>query len=209
MKRTVERIVPLVPAAAAVGASLCASSLLFTTPPQPVGPRPVATPVTGQVGRVVATPVPLTQPASRRAAPVVRPRGLHALGAQARRAETPAPPPSHHPTRKGSPVGDSKTPPPSTGPPPAPAPSPSPAPVSVPQVSTNQAPPAKGGSRPGWGHGDQNHDHTGPPGKRSKGQDAQTAPQPPPAAQPTEAPQPTPGNSQGDAHSGGKKSPGR
>ncbi|HYY63778.1 MAG TPA: hypothetical protein VE688_04140 [Gaiellaceae bacterium] len=37
-------------------------------------------------------------------------------------------------------------------------------PPSVPVVQAS----ADKGSRPGWGHGDPNHDHTGPPGKGPK-----------------------------------------
>lgn len=208
MKRTIERIVPLAPAVAAVGVSLCASSLLFTAPPQPVGPRPVSTPVTGQVGRVVASSVPIARPTSRRPVPTVRAAAPRTLAARARRAETPAAAPSQQPVRHDSPVGPSSTPPP---PPSIPSPPPPPAspapPASAPQASTSQATPAKGGSRPGWGRGDPNHDHTGPPGQRSKnkaGQDNPApAPQPPP--QPAPSPQPGPGNAHGNDHGGGKK----
>src|SRR5207244_3453243 len=59
-------------------------------------------------------------------------------------------------------------PPPS--PPPAPAVAPAPAPVTVAQATTDKGKPPKDGSKPGWGNGDPNHDHTGPPGKESKNQ---------------------------------------
>src|ERR671936_397363 len=121
MKRTIEQIVPLAPAVAAVGVSLCASSLLFPAPPQPVGPRPVSTPVTGQVGRVVASSVPIARPTSRRPVPTVRTAAPRTLAARARRAETPAPAPSQEPVRQEIPAPDPR-------PPPEPAPRPQPGP---------------------------------------------------------------------------------
>jgi hypothetical protein len=33
------------------------------------------------------------------------------------------------------------------------------------------APPEPTEERPGWGHGDPNHDHTGPPGQEDKEKD--------------------------------------
>ena len=47
---------------------------------------------------------------------------------------------------------------------------PAPAPVTVAQATTDKGKPPKDGSKPGWGNGDPNHDHTGPPGKESKNQ---------------------------------------
>jgi hypothetical protein len=56
-------------------------------------------------------------------------------------------------------------PPPVTATPPAaPSPSPPPTPIAaVPQQASNPS------TRPGWGKGDPNHDHTGPPGQSGKG----------------------------------------
>jgi hypothetical protein len=39
-------------------------------------------------------------------------------------------------------------------------------PPSTPAPST--PPPASTEQRPGWGHGDQNHEHTGPPGQEKE-----------------------------------------
>jgi hypothetical protein len=51
-----------------------------------------------------------------------------------------------------------------TPPPAAPSPSPPPTPVAaVPQQASDPS------TRPGWGKGDPNHDHTGPPGQSGKG----------------------------------------
>jgi hypothetical protein len=75
------------------------------------------------------------------------------------------------------------TPPPSPPPPPAPPPSPPP-PASPPTraVSVVRAPASKG-ERPGWGKGDRNHDHTGPPA---------APPTPPPPTPPTPPTPPQP-----------------
>jgi hypothetical protein len=60
-------------------------------------------------------------------------------------------------------------------PPPPPAPAPPPAPVSPPPPAAPPPPPppgppppapAGGETRPGWGRGDRNHRHTGPPGQQ-------------------------------------------
>jgi hypothetical protein len=166
MKRTVERISPLVPALATVGASVCVSSLLLTTGPQALVPQPVVPPVTREVGRVVASLSPPAQLLSRGRRPATRSAGrriaplresaaptpkLHRSARQVRRVEVPASPPAS-------------------------LPSPPPTPVTLQSTSGPgaQPPAAKGkrpkhGNKPGWGHGDRNHDHTGPPGKGSEG----------------------------------------
>jgi hypothetical protein len=89
-----------------------------------------------------------------------------------------SPPPSPPPPSPPSPPAPPPTPPP----PPAPPPSPPP-PASPPTraVSVVRAPANKGGERPGWGKGDRNHDHTGPPA---------TPPPPPPPPTPPAQPQP-------------------
>jgi hypothetical protein len=207
MKRTVERIVPLLPAAAAVGASVCVSSLLFTTPPQPIAPQPVPTPVSGNVGRVLAAPFPVVaRPARRRvaAAPAGDPKALVA----GTRAIARAAPPSQ---RSPKPEAPAAPPAPAPAPPaiaPVAAPPPAPAPTqAVAQAPANPVKPAKSGTRPGWGHGDPNHEHTGPPGKGPKSKDS--PPSPPPAPAPAAAPPPaTQAGGHGNDHGGGKKSPG-
>ena len=106
-----------------------------------------------------------------------------------RRLATATPTP-HRSSRQVSPVGASAaplpsppTPPPSPpSPPPAPAVAPAPAPVTVAQATTDKGKPPKDGSKPGWGNGDPNHDHTGPPGKQSKNQATSPGPPEPAAA---------------------------
>jgi hypothetical protein len=96
-------------------------------------------------------------------------------------ANTSTPPPSPSPTpprrRPGHPTHPTSpppapppappSPPPPPPPPPPPSPPPPPAVTPPPSVPVIQASADKG-SRPGWGHGDPNHDHTGPPGKGPK-----------------------------------------
>jgi len=65
-----------------------------------------------------------------------------------------APPPTAPPV--------TTTPPPTT-----PPPSPPPSPVVTPPVAEQAA--SSSSTRPGWGKGDPNHDHTGPPGQSGKG----------------------------------------
>jgi hypothetical protein len=78
----------------------------------------------------------------------------------------PAPPPSPPPSPP--------SPPPSPPSPPAPPPV-TPTPPAAPIVQTT----ADKGRRPGWGHGDPNHQHSGPPGKgrQSEAPPSITAPQ--------------------------------
>ncbi len=40
-----------------------------------------------------------------------------------------------------------------------------------PQTEKRDRGPAIGDTRPGWGYGDDKHDHTGPPGKKDKAKD--------------------------------------
>ena len=211
MKRTVERIVPLLPAAAAVVTSVCASSLLFTAPPQPVVPGPVTAPDSGHVGRVLAAPVPAVERPATPHAVAAGPDRPEALAAHARRAAGPAPP-SHQPAKPVTPVPPSPT---ATAPSVAPPAPPAPA-RAVAQAPTNQAKPAQTATRPGWGHGDPNHTHAGPPGKGPKPkEEKKQAPSPPPTPAPAPPPVPEPppsgdthGNGHGNDHGGGKKSPG-
>jgi len=109
-------------------------------------------------------------------------------------APTPTPPPSPPPPSPPAPP-----PPPTSPPPPSPSPPPPPAPV------TRSV--AEQGTRPGWGHGDKNHVHSGPPAKNGK------APEPPAPAQPTQPPQAQepasppadPGHGNGNGKGNGKK----
>jgi len=201
MTRMVGRIVPLVPAGATVAASVCASSLLFTAGPQPLGPPPVAAPITAPVGRVVASALPLEKPRSRVRAPAAGRAGLPSR-AGAHPSETPAAPSSQGPSKQVSPIGASSTPPPPppSPPPPPPPPPPSSPPVAQPSMAKSKHP--KDVTRPGRGHGDTNHDHTGPPGKGSKSQKNESTSAPP-------EPGVAAGSPHGNGQSGEKKSPGR
>ena len=92
-------------------------------------------------------------PSSAAAAPVSAPAFPPRRKSRAKHvAPRPAPSPPSPPV---------SPPPPPPPPPPAPAPPtpalPPPPPAAVPEK----------GSRPGWGHGDRNHTHTGPPGLAS------------------------------------------
>jgi len=199
MKQMVAGIGPLLPAFATVGASVCASSLLLTTGPQALGPPPVVPPLTTKVGRVVASFPPPAQPLSRRG-PAARPADRRSLSTPAPRSAT-SPPTSRGSSRPVSPVGVSKAPPPSPpseASPAAPA-MPPPASVPIPKVSTHKEKRSKDENKPGWGHGDPNHDHTGPRGKGSTGQENQAT------TTPAAAPVPE-GDQHGSGTDGGKKS---
>jgi hypothetical protein len=197
VKRTVERIGPLVPAFATVGASVCVSSVLLTTGPQALVPQPVVPPVTREVGRVVASLSPPAQLLSRGRRPAARSAGRRIEPAHESAAPTPN---SHGSARHARRVKTPAAPPPS-------APNPPPPPVAPPSTSEPgpQVPAEKGkrpkdGTRPGWGNGDRNHDHTGPPGKGSEGQlsRAKTARAGPPEAV---------DDQHGSSQNGAKKSP--
>ena len=95
-------------------------------------------------------------------------------GSQAKPAPSPskrpnprtAPPrPKPNPPTAPPPVAPpvTTTPPPTTAPPPSPPPTP----VITPPVPEQAA--SSSSTRPGWGKGDPNHDHTGPPGQSGKG----------------------------------------
>jgi len=196
MKQMVARIGPLLPAFATVGASVCTSSLLLATGPQALGPPPVVPPLTTTAGRVVATFSPPAQPSSRSRGPAYR----RSLYPPAPRSAT-STPTSRGSSRPVSPVGVSKAPQPS---PPSPAPTappvtPPPASVPIPKVSTDKEKRSKDENKPGWGHGDPNHDHTGPRGKGSTGQENQATTTPAAASVPE-------GDQHGSGKDGGKKS---
>jgi hypothetical protein len=112
------------------------------TPRAKPAPKPRPKPKPAPAPAPVPTPAPTPQPTPAATAPASQPPA----------AATPAPPavtPVHGPT-------------------PAPTPAPTPTPAqptpSQPTPSTpSSTPPASDSSRPGWGWGDKNHDHTGPP----------------------------------------------
>jgi hypothetical protein len=72
----------------------------------------------------------------------------------------PAPSPAASPTAATAPPASA----PAATPPPS-APTPAPAAVATPTPGPPRADEASAGTRPGWGNGDPNHTHTGPPGK--------------------------------------------
>jgi hypothetical protein len=208
MKRVVERIGPLVPALATVGASICASSLLLAPGPQTLEPHAVVPSFTREAGRVVASLPPPAQPPSRVRAPVARSPGRRSLSAAARVSAASTPNLHRSSSQVGRPAA-SATPPPSPpspppsppSPPPSPPVTPQPTPEPVTQAPTQNEKPPKDGSRPGWGHGDPNHDHTGPPSKGSKRQEDK------PTTVGTGALAPV-GDQHGPHQNGDKKSPG-
>jgi hypothetical protein len=184
MTRVIQRIGPLFPAVATAGASVCVSSLLLATGPQTLGPPPVVPPLTSEAGRIVASLSPPAHKLSAGLSRVARSADGRSLSSQARRpaASTPA---ARHPSQPGGESGPSSPTPPSP-------PSPPSAPTVTPPAPT-PAPPAKvikastANAKPGWGHGDPNHVHTGPRGQASKGPKSQVpdtgtaAPKPKPA----------------------------
>ena len=95
---------------------------------------------------------------------------------------TTKPPAQSPPPKSSPPPPPTPTPPPSPPAPPSPPtpPPPSPPPPATPVARTV----AEQGARPGWGHGDKNHVHSGPPAKKGKAQE------PPSPAQPTQPPAP-------------------
>ncbi len=194
MKWTVERFGPLVPAFATAGASVCVSSLLLATGPQTLGPQSVLPPLTSEAGRVVASLSPSAQISSAGRSPVAPPADRRSLSSPARGPAPPAPA-SHRPSTQAGPVGAS-SPPPQSRPSPPPA-----APVTGPTASAPAVQASAGKGKPGWGYGDPNHDHTGPPGKRADGRKSQAAS--------TGAGSPTRADAQNDSvQKGGKKSTG-
>jgi outer membrane biosynthesis protein TonB len=84
---------------------------------------------------------------------------------------TPSPPPAPVPPPPAAPPAPAPAPP---VPPPAPPVAVTPAPPAPPPLTTSAAEPAAaapasdGSTRPGNGYGDQNHEHTGPPGQAKK-----------------------------------------
>ena len=172
MQRAVERIGPLVTALATVGASIGVSSVLLAKGPQTLAPHPVVPSFTNEVGRVVASlsPPAAHLPAPARA-PVARPPGRRSPSAPAR-ASAPPTPILHHSSRQVRRPDAFEPPPPSRpSPPPATPATPQPTSEPVTQARTESGKRPKDGNKAGWGHGDPNHHHTGPPGKGSKRQE--------------------------------------
>jgi hypothetical protein len=192
MKRTVERFGPLVPAIATAGASVCVSSLLLATGPQTLGPQTVAPPLTSEAGRVVASLSPPASISSVGRGPVAPPADRRSLSSPAR---GPAPSASHRPSTQVKPIGAS-SPPPQSHPSAPTAP-----PVAGPTVSAPAVQASTDTAKPGWGYGDPNHDHTGPPGKGANGRKSQTA------SAATDPPRRADGQNDGGQH-GQKKSTG-
>jgi hypothetical protein len=117
--------------------------------------------------------------------PVVRAQGSpSALISSHAPAASPSTPAPHSPTPTPTPTPNPTSPPPSKPPAPAPNPPPtttttpppvaapvqqsvSPPPTTTPTTSPPPPPPtttSRDDSRPGWGNGDKNHDHSGPGG---------------------------------------------
>jgi hypothetical protein len=86
----------------------------------------------------------------------------------------PSPPPSPAPKPKPPPTTTTPEPPRAPEPKPKPAAAPPPTTTTTPSPPTEQRPPHEEkrpvsdgqGQKPGWGKGDENHDHGGPPGRR-------------------------------------------
>jgi hypothetical protein len=119
-------------------------------PPRPA-PRPEAAPTVARP----QPPAPKPEPAAPTPKPAPKP---------APKPPTPQPKP---PTGGSGPTGGAPAPAP-PAPAPAPAGSGQPAPAPPAPTPPPDAEPAAVVQRPGWGHGDKNHDHTGPPAKKEK-----------------------------------------
>ena len=144
-------------------------------PPWPAAGRPTRVKVTHLPAHKPATVAPhsvsRTVPAGRtsavRAAQLAsaaeRPRSeaSHSSSPATAKVRDQNPPPSPPPSPPPTPPSPPSPPPPT--PPPTPPPSP-PAPAApLATTLTNK------GDRPGWGNGDKNHEHTGPPGQSGNG----------------------------------------
>jgi hypothetical protein len=175
MKRAMQRIGPLFPAVATAGASVCVSSLLLSTGPQTLGPPPVVPPLTSNGGRIVASLSPPARklPAGRGLVTRSADRRGHSLQARGPAMSTP----SVHGQSRPDAKGGAASPTPQSPPSPSPAPPVDPAPpVTAPTAPAPILRASAVNTRPGWGHGDRNHVHTGPPSKASKEPKKQAAP---------------------------------
>jgi hypothetical protein len=169
------------------------------TPYNPPWPAPAAP------GRVTVTHVPRYEPATShgRAARSSAAKAAQLSSAtaepRAQASHTSSPEAPKVGAQKPPPQSPPASPPPQTSPPSPPPPPPSPSPPPPPPPPTRTAlavtAPAKKGERPGWGKGDTNHDHTGPPAKPPKSAKPSKPPKtnpPEPAspATPPESPEP-------------------
>jgi hypothetical protein len=140
-----------------------------------------------RTGPAVRSAVATAGPSSKTSRPATSSPAVAKVGDQNPPPQSPpaSPPPQSPPP---SPPPPSPPPPPATppSPPPPPAPPPSPPPPASPptRAASVVTAPAKKGERPGWGKGDRNHDHTGPPAAPP------TPPTPPPPPTPPTQPQP-------------------
>ncbi len=86
----------------------------------------------------------------------------------------PPAPPAGTPGPKPGPTGGPSAPPAEPAPSPAPAPQPAPLPPAAPEPPVTDAglpphwPTSPPDQKPGWGTGDKNHEHSGPPGQSGK-----------------------------------------
>lgn len=126
--------------------------------------RPVAAPTRGEVSPGPAEKQPK------------RPKGSPGVGGKTGAPKIPGGLREEPPTGKSGPAGGSPPPTEGTSTPLTSDPSPGepselPAPPSLtPPAEPEETPPATQALlRPGWGHGDENHDHAGPPGQAKKG----------------------------------------
>src|SRR5262245_10753173 len=124
-----------------------------TPSPSPSAPSPSASTRATAPAAPIPPVLPATPPPAAAAAPTV-----DTQPASAPPAAPPAPEPA--PAVVSPPI----IPPPATPPPPATTPPPPPATTPPPVTTPPPAPePPPAATKPGWGCGDQNHEHTGPP----------------------------------------------
>ena len=115
----------------------------------------VSVTVSGPQSGGSAAPAPVRSP-SRPVRTTPKPKPPPNRGQKPRPRPKPAPPPRRNPP-----------PPPAPKPPPPKPPPPPPPPVGPPAPPPPPPPPVAGGeTRPGWGKGDRNHRHSGPPGQQ-------------------------------------------
>jgi len=122
----------------ALTSQLAAAPVSGPTRPQPSGPKPSPGKPSGSP-RPSPTPTPAPSPTP----PSTPPSGSGAATVTTTTRPAPSPPPTPTPPAAQPPE---TTPPPST-------------------PETPTPPPGEDQTRPGWGHGDKNHTHTGPPKK--------------------------------------------
>ena len=185
---------------AALGTGRAIRYVSAGTPYTPAWPAPEAP------GRVTVTHVPThepatspgraarTGPAARSAVATAGPSSKTSHPATSSPAiakvgdQNPPPqsPPASPPPQSPPPSPPPPAPPPSPPPPPAPPPSPPPPPSPTTRAASVVTAPANKGERPGWGKGDRNHIHTGPPATPPT---PPTQPEPPQPQAPAEQPE--------------------